>query len=397
MRTKKKVKPDIQEKVVEVLSQLVAHPVLGGQSNIPLLEYMKAYLTDLGVTYQLVPNETGDKACLICRIGPAVDGGIVLSGHMDVVPVAGQDWHSDPFQLTEKEGRLYGRGSCDMKGFLACCLALVPEMIEADLQKPIYLAFSYDEEIGCLLGYDIARAIRDTFPEQPMGAIIGEPSLMHPVVGHKGICVYETIIKGSAGHSSRIRQEVSAIHEAARLIQWLEDKMESLVGQGHLDDRFYPPHTSLHVGVLRGGIAPNVIADQCMFRWDIRVIPRDDLKQIIAEFDAFCREREKELRKRFPGAEISNREFHPPVPPLDAPENHPIVKLAQSLSGISELKTVAFATEAGQFAEVGFPSVVCGPGSIDQAHRADEYISIEQLEKGAAFLQKLIHSLSISD
>lgn len=377
-----------------ILSKLVSFPVLGGQSNLSILEYIKDYLTAHGVKYHLVPNAEGNKAALHCRIGPAVDGGVILSGHMDVVPVADQDWTSDPFDLVERDGKLYGRGSCDMKGFIACCLAALPDMLQADLKRPIYFAFSYDEEIGCLAAPALVEAIKNTYQEQPAFAIIGEPSLMEPVVGQKGICVYNTTINGSAGHSSRIKQEVSAIHEAARLIQWLEAKMDDLIAKGPLDERFTPPHTTLHVGMIKGGTAHNIVADRCTIQWDIRVIPKDSVAEIKAEFDAFCREREAVLRKRFPGFAIVTEEYHPPVPPLDTPEHLPIVEMVKRLSGNEQLHTVSFAAEAGQFAEGGFQAIICGPGSIAQAHRADEFIALDQLDLGFGFIQGLIAELS---
>jgi len=372
-----------------LLADLVAFPVLGGESNLSILEYIKNYLTHHQVPFQLVPNEEGTKASLHARIGPPVDGGIILSGHMDVVPVAGQDWVTDPFVLTEKEGKLYGRGSCDMKGFLACVLAVVPQMVQADLKKPIYLAFSYDEEVGCIAAPALIQAIKAHYAEKPKYAIIGEPSKLQPVVGQKGICVFKTTVLGSAGHSSRIRQEVSAIHEAARLVMWLENKMNELVAAGHTDDRFSPNHTSLHVGKFQGGIAHNVIADRCSFLLDIRVIPMDKVADILADYEAFCQARVRELRQRFGGADIRIELYHPNVPALDTPEHLEIVPLIRQLSGQHTLTTVAYAAEAGQFAEGGFQSVICGPGSIEQAHRANEFISLEQLDQGVAFLERI--------
>lgn len=376
-----------------ILSELVAFSVLGGESNLSIMGWIKNYLEQYGVTYQLLANKTGTKESLHCRIGPAVDGGVILSGHTDVVPVEGQAWTTEPFVLTEKDGKLYARGSCDMKGFLACCLACLPDMLAADLKKPVYFAFSYDEEIGCLAGPELASAINNTYTEQPRYAIIGEPTMMQVVVGQKGICIYEVIVNGSAGHSSRIKQEVSAIHEAARLILWLENKMEALVKAGNIDRRFSPPHSSIHIGKIKGGIASNVIADECVFHWDVRVIPADNVEEIKQEFANYCREREVLLRERFPGFEIKIKEYHPPVPPLDTPESFSIVEFVKELSGNDELAAVAYASEAGQFAEVGFESVICGPGSIEQAHRANEFISIEQLDKGVAFIKKLINRL----
>ncbi|MEM9547348.1 MAG: acetylornithine deacetylase [Bacteroidota bacterium] len=379
----------------EILSKLVSFPVLGGQSNLSIMQWIKDYIENLGVKTHLVPNEEGAKASLHCRIGPPVDGGVILSGHMDVVPVAGQDWDTDPFVLTDKgDGKLYGRGSCDMKGFLACCLAVLPEMILANLKTPIYFAFSYDEEIGCLAAPELIEHIKETYAEKIKYAIIGEPSLMQPIVGQKGICVMETKVNGSAGHSSRIRQEVSAIHESARLILWLEAKMNELVEAGHIDDRFHPPHSSLHVGQINAGIAPNVIADKALFKWDIRVIPQDKTLQIIEEFDAYCRERESILREIFPDFEIQNSQHHPPVPALDTAETDGIVSFLKSITPVQELGTVAYAAEAGQFAEGGFQSIICGPGSIAQAHRANEFIAKAELDKGVEMLRKLVKRLS---
>jgi acetylornithine deacetylase len=374
----------------EILAQLVSFPVLGGESNLTILKWITDYLDQFGVSYQLVPNKEGNKASLHARIGPAVDDGIILSGHMDVVPVEGQDWHTDPFVLTEKEGKLYGRGSCDMKAYLACALAIVPQMVKAKLKRPIYLAFSYDEEVGCVAAPELIQAITDFYEEKPKYAIIGEPSELQPVVGQKGICVYKTTVYGSAGHSSRIRKEVSAIHEAARLVIWLEDKMNALVDSGHTDDRFTPNHTSLHVGMFKGGIAHNVIADECSFLWDVRNIPQDKIEDIHAAFEAHCTEVLPVLRERFAGAKIETIMYHPLVPALDTPEHLDIVPLIKQLSGVDQLQTVAYAAEAGQFSEGGYQSVICGPGSIAQAHRANEFVSVEQMNKGVAFIEQIL-------
>ncbi len=380
-----------------ILQQLISYPILGGQSNLEIIEYIKGYLTNLGVNYHLAYNDEKNKVALHCRIGPAVDGGIILSGHTDVVPVEGQDWDTNPFELVEKDGKLYARGSADMKGFLACCLACVPEMLAADLKRPIYFAFSFDEEVGCLGGPMLVEHIKATYTENPQYAIIGEPTLLQPVVGQKGIAVFDTVVNGSAGHSSRIRQEVSAIHEAARLVLWLENKMNELIGAGHTDDRFQPNHSSLHVGIFAGGVAHNIVADSCRFQWDLRVIPKDDFSEILADFEAYCREREVILRKRFPDFSIQTIPDHPPVPPLDTPEHLFIAKLIRELTGVETLQTVAYAAEAGQFSEGGFEVVICGPGSIAQAHRANEFISCEQLEKGKEFILKVVEWCCQSD
>jgi len=381
--------------VETILAKLVSFPVLGGESNLSIINWIKEYIESFGITTTLLPNEEGNKSSLHCRIGPAVDGGVILSGHTDVVPVKGQEWITNPFELTDKgDGKLYGRGSCDMKGFVACCLAALPNMIKAKLKKPIYFAFSYDEEVGCLAGPELARAIKADYPESPKYAIIGEPSLMEPIVGQKGIYILETYVNGSAGHSSRIKQEVSAIHEAMRLILWLENKMNQLIDDNRLDNRFHPPHSSIHIGLINGGIAPNVIADKARFYWDLRCIPMDDTETIVNEFETYCREREQELKKIFPGFKINTKENHPPVIHLDTKETDDVVGLVKRISGNSKLNTVAYGAEAGQFAAEGFQAAICGPGSIEQAHRANEFIAKDELVKGMNMMAKLIDEMS---
>jgi len=381
---------------VDILSKLVSFPVLGGESNISIAEWIESSLTEHGVTFRTLPNPEGTKRSIHCRIGPAVDGGLVLSGHMDVVPTEGQPWTSEPFTLTDKgDGKVYARGSCDMKGFIACCLAMVPEFKAAKLTRPIYFAFSYDEEIGCLSAPELAADIMSYYDEHPKYAIIGEATMMQPAVGQKGIVIYNTMVNGSAGHSSRIRQEVSAINEAARLILWLEAKMNSLIDAGQIDDRFTPPHTTIHCGLMeKSGIAPNVISDAASFYWDVRVIPKDKAVDILAEFNAYCQELEQENRKRFPDFAISTAESHSNVPALDTPENLSIVPLVRKLSGRNDLTAVAYAAEAGQFAEAGFESVICGPGDIAQAHRANEFVAKGQLDLCMTMLRNLVKEFS---
>jgi acetylornithine deacetylase len=382
------------QKTKEILTDLVAFDVLGGQSNLSILAYIKNFLSERGIDFQLVPNPEGTKASLHCRIGPAVDGGVILSGHTDVVPVKGQDWQTAPFELIEKEDKLFARGSCDMKGFLACCLASVELFQKTDLKKPIYFAFSYDEEIGCLAAPELARAIKSHYTENIKYALIGEPTMMLPMVGQKGICVLKTTVKGSAGHSSRIKQEVSAIHVAAKLVVWLENKMDELVAKGETDDRFKPNHTSIHIGKFNGGIAPNVIADTCTFYWDVRTIPKSSLTEIMADFEAYCETLKSTLKERFAGAEIITEIDHPAVPPLDTPEHLSVVALIKKIAENNTLDTVSYAAEAGQFAEVGFEAVICGPGDIAQAHRANEFVAISQLEKCLKMLENLAVELS---
>lgn len=382
------------QKTIHILENLVSFPVLGGDNNLVIVDFISNYLTQHGIEFQLVPNLENTKASMFCRIGPATDGGAILSGHTDVVPTKGQDWKSNPFELVKANEKLIARGSCDMKGFIACCLASVEVFKNAHLKKPIYFAFSYDEEIGCLAAPELAKAIHTFYSEKPKYAIIGEPSMMQPIVGQKGICVFKTTVYGSAGHSSRIRLEVSAIHVAAKLVLWLEEKMNKLVEGGDVDDRFEPNHTSIHIGKFNGGIAHNIVADRCEFCWDVRIIPKSSLAQIKLDFETYCEEIEKELKIRFEGAKIVTEIYHPAVPPLDTPDHLEVVDLIKKISGNSTLGTVSYAAEAGQFSEEGFQTVICGPGDIAQAHRANEFIAIEQLEQCLKMLEKLASELS---
>jgi len=378
-----------------ILKDLVKFPILGGESNLEIVDYIKKYLQNFDIEYTLVPNKEGNKASIHCRIGPSTDGGFILSGHLDVVPVKGQAWDTEPFLLTEKsDGNLYGRGSCDMKGYLACCLVNLEKMTKADLKKPIYFAFSYDEEIGCVGAPDLIDSILNHYTEKPKYAIIGEPSLMQPIVGQKGICVFKTTVHGSEGHSSMIKQEVSAIHEASKLINWLDSKMDALIKSGHIDNRFTPPHTSIHIGKINGGVAPNVIANQCVFYWDIRNIPQDGIEEIKIEFLDYCKERKDILKPINPNFDIELTFDHPAVPALDTPEHLSIVPIIKNICGNNQISTVAYAAEAGQFSNAGLETVICGPGSIEQAHRANEFISKEQLKKGVKMISDLIDYLS---
>jgi len=380
--------------VKNILAKLVSFPVLGGESNLEIIHWIQNYIEELGVKTTLVPNEEGTKASLHCRIGPAVKDGVILSGHTDVVPVKGQDWDTDPFTLIEKGDKLYARGSTDMKGFVSCCLAVLPTILKADLKKPIYFAFSYDEEIGCLAAPALIEHIKASYSENAKYAIIGEPSMLEPVIGKKGVCYVQTEVNGSAGHSSGIHKEVSAIHESMRLILWLENKMKQL-STIKQDDRFDPPHSTIHVGQIKGGVATNVVADYTRFEWDVRVIPKDNIHEIFESFFGYCREREQEVRKLFPEFKITNTLLHPPVPALDTKATDSIVALTQKISGHNTWKTVSYAAEAGQFHEAGYQSIICGPGSIEQAHRTNEFITQEQLAKCVKMLENLIEEFSM--
>ena len=283
----------------EILTKLVSFDVLSTQNNIKLVTWISNYIHSFGIEVVYIYNEDKTQASLHCRIGPEIDGGVILSGHTDVVPVKGQPWNTNPFQLTEIDGKLYGRGACDMKGYLACFLSVLPKMVESKLKKPIYFAISYDEEIGCLRAPELAAHINNYYSETPKYAIIGEPSMLQPIVGQKGILYVQTEVNGSQGHSSRIEKEVSAIHESTRLILWLENKMKELATLTQ-NDKFLPPYSTLHVGKFNGGIATNVVAAKAIFEWDVRSIPEDKIEDILIDFEAYCSALENEKKTIVP-------------------------------------------------------------------------------------------------
>lgn len=380
---------NILDNTISILGDLVAFSVLGGQSNLPIAEYILSLLQKNSIEYHQVYNSSRDKVSVHCRIGPEVDGGIILSGHMDVVTTKGQQWSKPDFTLTKEDNKLYSRGTSDMKGFLACCLAMLPYLKKANLKKPIYFAFSYDEEIGCLATEQLISSIKTTYKERPNFAIIGEPSMMQTVNGEKGVAFFTTKVYGSAAHSSEVRKNISAIEEATYLIQWLLGRMDNYIEKQCFDNRFEPPHTTIHIGMIKGGSAVNIVADQCEFMWDVRNIPSDSIMEILDSFEAFCKKRIVDKRRISPCFNIKTSKQFSIVPGLNTSENSEIVEMVNYFNGNESTKTVSFASEAGFFSDVGFQTVVCGPGSMDQGHRADEFIEINELKKCLSFLERL--------
>ena len=376
---------------IEMLKTLVGFPTVSRDSNLPLIDFVEEWLGKHGVTAVRVPNDEGTKANLYATIGPAVEGGIVLSGHTDVVPIDGQPWNTDPFELTQKQDKLYGRGTCDMKGFSAIALSLVPEM--KSLRKPIHLALSYDEEIGCLGAPRLIDQIKERIPK-PEAVIVGEPSMMEAVTAHKGISAFRTVVTGYEAHSSQTHRGVSAVMNAAKLINWLSEREVRFRDATPTNNGFLPHHTTVHSGVVHGGTALNIISRQCEFLWDVRVIPGENALSVFEEFQAFCQEVIlPKMQAVHQDADIQTT-ILADTPPLQEVADSPALKLAQDLAGNTVRSRVAYAAEAGQFQEAGFPTVICGPGSIDQAHQPNEFISIDQMEQGEQFLRKLIHRLS---
>lgn len=378
----------------QILETLVGFPTVSRDSNLAMIEWMEAYLDDHGVDHWRIGNDDGTKANLLARIGPSAEGGVVLSGHTDVVPVDGQPWSTDPFMLTDKgDGRLYGRGTCDMKGFIACALAQVPTWVTQDLQRPVFLAFSYDEEVGCIGAPRMIERLVTDHPT-PASVIVGEPTLMAPVVAQKGITNLRTTVTGRAAHSSQIGQGVSAIHVAARLVTRIEDIMAELKAEGRVDEAFNVVHSSLHVGKIAGGTAINIMARECSFDWEIRHLPQDRFEELLGRVEAYAEHLAAEFTSRAPEAGIHTERLTATVPALADRDNAEALALCHALLGESPSEAVAYATEAGQFQSKGLSTVICGPGSIAQAHQPDEYIDIAQLEAGERFMQALGEQLA---
>ncbi len=383
---------DLIARATDILERLIAFDTTSRDSNLALIEYVEAMLGGLGVTSTRVMNADGTKANLYATLGPAVPGGVVLSGHSDVVPVDGQAWSSDPFVLTRRGDRFYGRGTCDMKGFIALALAAATDIIAARLIRPVHLAISYDEEVGCLGAPDMIRELVRDLPA-PLAVIVGEPTNMEVVSGHKGISSWIVTVTGHEAHSSLTHMGVSANMVAVRLMQALADLADQLEREGDAESGFMPPHTTLTIGQIRGGTAVNILARECTFVFDLRTPPGQNPEAIIAPFLALAAAEDAAIKRRFPGTGVAvSRRSKTPclVPDPDSPAE----RLARRLAGDNgPPRMVPYAAEAGQFQEAGFSTIICGPGSIEQAHQPDEYLEIAQFERGAAFMQRLIEAL----
>jgi acetylornithine deacetylase len=377
----------------EMLAKLVSYPTISDRSNLALVEFVESYLAEHGVLSTRVYDETGEKAALFATLGPAIDGGVVLSAHTDVVPVEGQDWTSDPFVLRQDGGRLYGRGSADMKGFAATVLAHVPDMLQAGLKRPIHIALSYDEEVGCFGAPPMINRMLADGP-RPAAVIVGEPTSMQVVTGHKGIIVLKTKIQGYPVHSSQLNRGVSAISAAARLISWMDAQTAGNKAAADPQCPFDPPYTSLHCGTIKGGTAHNITAAECEFVTDIRLLPEENGQDWIQRYKAFVETEVlpgmKEISEQcaIEIVEAAN------VPGLSPETDGAAEQLARQLTGDNASHVVVYATEGGQFQERGLSTIVCGPGSIDQGHQVDEFIEIAELNKCSTFLMRLCEKLS---
>ncbi len=378
--------------VTAILADLIAIDTTSRGSNLALIDYVERHLGGFGVAGRRVFNADGSKANLYATVGPMEPGGVVLSGHSDVVPVDGQPWTSDPWRLTRRGDRLLGRGTCDMKGFLALSLALAPHVARRGMVRPLHLAISYDEEVGCLGAPSMIAEIAREVPS-PAAVVVGEPTEMVVVSGHKGIATWNVTVTGHEAHSSLIHLGASANMVAVRLMQQLADLADRLAGEGDPHGPFCPHHATLTIGQMNGGTAVNILARECRFAFDLRTLPGQEPEAILAPFFAACEAADTELRARFPeaGVRVERRSRTPSF----APEaDGAAERLARRWAGDNgPARAVPYAAEAGQFQGAGFSTVICGPGSIAQAHQPDEYIEVQQIERGAAFMLRLADDL----
>ena len=378
----------------DILQRLVAFDTTSRNSNLALIDFVSVYLYRYGVESELVYDASGEKANLYATIGPEEKPGVMLSGHTDVVPVDGQNWSTNPFELIEKDSKLYARGSADMKGFIACVLAAVPKMVESDVQTPINLAFSYDEEIGCI-GVRTLIDMLEQQPVKPAMAIIGEPTSMQAIIGHKGKCAFDVNVTGCNAHSAYTTEGVNAVIYAARLVNFIYEFQQRIVANGPFDNDYRVPYSTLHVGTIDGGTAANIVPANCRFDFEIRHLPEQDPQAIIDEIKDFAAQTLlPEMRTVFSEANIQFTE-KTQYPGLFTAPDEQIVQFVKSLLGDDSHGKVSFGTEGGLFSErLGVPAVVCGPGSILQAHRADEFVAVDQIDRCDRMIDRLIDELA---
>jgi acetylornithine deacetylase len=371
-----------------MLAKLVSFDTESAKSNLALIDFVEEYLRGWNVPFIRVPNQAGDKAALYATIGPQDRGGIVLSGHTDVVPVEGQPWTSDPYRLRVENGRAYGRGAVDMKAFDALCLALVPEFLEAGLKTPLHIFLSYDEETTCLGVVDVLRRLGHDLP-LPKAAIVGEPTMLEVVDAHKSIATFTTRVTGLEAHSAKPYLGASAVMAAADLVAELNRIDDEMRERGDPSGRFDPPYTTVHVGVIAGGTARNILSGSCRFQWEFRGLPGQDPREIPDRLDRFAQGPALRRLNRFGAFGTITTHLEASVPGLVPDPGSYAEVLGLKLAGRNHTRTVPFATEGGHFQATGIPTIICGPGSIDQAHQPDEYITLEQLDAGMAFLRRL--------
>lgn len=380
---------------IEILERLVAFDTESTKSNLELVSFVETLLRAHEVPFVVVPNATGDKAAVFVTIGPMIDGGVVLSGHTDVVPVTGQAWTSDPFTLRREGSRLFGRGATDMKGFDAVCLAMIEEFKRAPLKKPIHILLSYDEETTCAGPLDTIARFGLDLP-RPGAVIVGEPTLMEVADAHKSIATFYTTVRGLEAHSSKPHLGANAIEGAAALVADLYRFADEMAehGEGGRDERFDPPTSTLSVGTINGGTARNILAKECSFHWEFRALPGLPQDLALRRLERTAREVVLPRLRRFAPEASVETIVEVEVPGLAAQHGSVAETLALKLTKSNRTIAVPYATEAGRFQNAGAPTVVCGPGSIDQAHQPDEFIEIGELSRCIGFLRALAAELS---
>lgn len=374
---------------VDILRTLIEFDTTSRNSNLELIHWAQAYLSERGVASGLLFDESGEKANLWATIGPADTPGIMLSGHSDVVPVDGQNWATEPFRLVEKDNHLFGRGVADMKGFIAICLSHVDDFLAADLKTPINLAFSYDEEVGCLGGRQLAEML-DGLDVKPRLCVVGEPTNMGVVIGHKGKSSWRVKVKGFECHSSLTHQGVNAVEYAADLIMSIRALGHHKRDQGPFDPAFDPPYTTVHTGVVNGGTALNIVPRDCEFLFEFRNLPVDDTMEMFAGVEARAAELTAEMQKIQPDTGITFERISW-FAGLGTEEDSEVVSLTKSFAQSNNTAKVSFGTEAGHYHHAGVPTIVCGPGDIEQAHKPDEFISLDQVARCEEFFGRLIN------
>ncbi|MGD0185967.1 MAG: acetylornithine deacetylase [Roseiarcus sp.] len=384
---------EIETRARAILQRLVAFDSVSDRSNLALVDYLEGYFRDLGVPTTRAPNAAGDKAALLATIGPTVPGGVVLSGHTDVVPVEGQIWSGDPFQLREIDGRLYGRGACDMKGFDAVVLAMVPVFQAAGLKRPIHIVLSYDEETTCLGSLDVIAEFGHRTP-RPALAIVGEPTMMTVADAHKGVATFRTRVTGFEAHSAKPALGANAVAIACDIVSEIGRLARAFEAPEKLDPRFDPPYSTLHVGMIHGGTARNILARECEFHWEFRGLPGVATATAAGLVQAFVDQVALPRLTRFVSGPSIVTTMEVDVPGLGAKGADDAATLALRLTRSNHTIAVSFATEAGHFQRAGLPTVVCGPGSIDQAHKPDEFLAASQLSACVAFMRGLADELS---
>lgn len=377
---------------IDMIERLIGFDTTSYRSNLHFIDFAADHLRSLGADIRLTYDDSRGKANLFATLGPADRPGIVLSGHSDVVPVDGQDWTSDPFNVRHAENRLYGRGTADMKSFIALCLALAPDFAARRLSQPVHFAFSYDEEVGCI---GARRLIEDLggLAVRPRLCIVGEPTEMKVIIGHKGKKNVRCEVHGKECHSALNHRGVNAVEIAAEMVAFLRQMQRRIRREGPFDSGYDPPYTTVHTGVIDGGTALNIVPALCEFEFEFRNLPNHDVNDLMAELRAFAQTMIPEMLEIDEASGIMFAEYNTTAGLDTAPDDEAAV-LARQLSGNNDTAKVSFTTEAGLFHDAGIPTVVCGPGSILQAHKPDEFITLEQVAQGEAFLRRLLDRMT---